>query len=77
MESHSVGLQPGAATTLRGGLRLEAPVFSPSDDGIAGTPLHRAALAAAKPSTQERMLGDQLYPTIAMCHPTLAARITG
>eukprot|EP00974_Lingulodinium_polyedra_P003831 359975-Lingulodinium_polyedra.AAC.1 len=23
------------------------------------------------------MIGDQLYPTIAMCHPTLAAKITG
>eukprot|EP00974_Lingulodinium_polyedra_P006734 641928-Lingulodinium_polyedra.AAC.1 len=65
MESHSVGLQPGAATAPRGGLRLEAPVFSPSDGNIAGTPLHKAALAAARPSAQKQMIGDQLYPTIA------------
>ena len=41
------------------------------------SPLTAAALAAASPSAQERLIGEKLFPAIARLQPGLASKITG
>eukprot|EP00974_Lingulodinium_polyedra_P071117 6883052-Lingulodinium_polyedra.AAC.1 len=60
MEPQTAAQRPAAMTALQRSLRLEAPIFSPSQsNGRTGSPLHRAALAAAQLSLQKQMLGDE------------------